>query len=73
MTSATHHDPARREQLANLTTRLTRVRAAGDTVTLLASVPGTSNAMLVDGLQSLEHDLLLASREAEAARENISR
>jgi hypothetical protein len=73
MTSATHHHPSRRDMLSDLTTRLMRVQAAGNTVASLTSVPGTSSAMLVDALQSLEHDLLLATREAGAARERISR
>jgi hypothetical protein len=73
MTSAPDHHPSRREILAELQSKLKRVHAADDTLTSLTAVPGTSNVMLSDALQSLQHDLLHAAREAEAVRERISR
>jgi hypothetical protein len=73
MTIATYHHPSRREILADLMTRLQRVEAAGGTLKSLAEMHETSPTMLADALQALEHDLLLACREAESARARIKR
>jgi hypothetical protein len=72
MTTAAYHHPSHREILAELEGRLKRVAAAGHTVTSLADANGTST-MLGDAMASLEHDLTLALREAESARERIIR
>ncbi|HEY6886919.1 MAG TPA: hypothetical protein VI300_04040 [Solirubrobacter sp.] len=73
MTHVTYHHPSSREIVSDLFTRLRRVDAAGNTVAALAETPGTPESMLADSLQALEHDLLLALRAAESARERITR
>jgi hypothetical protein len=72
MTTAAYH-PSPHEHVAELLSRLRRVDAAGNTVGALATMNGTSSAMLGDALNSLEHDLQLALREAGSARERITR
>jgi hypothetical protein len=73
MTTAAYHHPSRREILSELEDRLKRVDAAGQTVASLAGASGTPSTMLGDAIASLERDLTLALREAEAARERIIR
>lgn len=71
MTTETYHDPTRRELLAPMGDRLVRVQAAADTVRSLADMRSTSNELLADALQALEHDLLLAAREVGMAADRI--
>jgi hypothetical protein len=73
MTTAAYHHSSSRETLSELLTRLKRVHAAGDSVAALASTPDTPATLLAAALESLEHDLTLALREAERAREFITR
>jgi len=73
MTAAHHHHPCSREQLTELLSRLRRVDAARHTLTALMTTHTTSDVMLADAVQALEHDLALALREAESARERIAR
>jgi hypothetical protein len=71
MTHVTYHHPSSREIVSDLFSRLRRVDAAGNTVAALAETHGTET-MLSDSLQALEHDLLMALRAAESARERIT-
>jgi hypothetical protein len=73
MTNVTYHHPSSREIVSDLFSRIKRVDAAGDTVAALAEAHGTPEAILAEALQSLEHDLLLALRASEIARERITR
>ena len=73
MTPVTYHHPSRREILTALLNRLSRVEAAGGTLKSLADMNHTDSATLADALESLQRDLLLAAREAEAARARIIR
>jgi hypothetical protein len=73
MTTETSHQPSRREILADLMSRLARVQAAGGTLKSFADSNHTGAATLADALESLQRDLLLAAREAEAARARIVR
>ena len=73
MTTASYHHPSRREILSELLQRLTRVRAASHTIQSLANSQDTTATTLADALESLEHDLLLAAREAESAKARIKR
>jgi hypothetical protein len=72
MTNATYHRPSSREIVSDLMTRLKRVDAAGNTVAALAETHETPEPLLAGALRSLEHDLLLALRAAEIARERIT-
>jgi hypothetical protein len=71
MTTVDSRQPSQREVLSELPSRLNRVRAAGDSIVSLTAVPGTSNSMLTNALQSLEHDQVRAAQAAESVRERI--
>lgn len=73
MSTAPYHHPSAREMLSGVMHRLDRVRAAGDTLRSLADQTHTDPSTLADALESLQHDLLLAAREADSARERIIR
>jgi hypothetical protein len=73
MTSVSYHHPSRREILGDVFHRLSRVRAATHTIQSLANTPDTPATTLADALESLEHDLLLAAREVDAAKARIKR
>jgi hypothetical protein len=72
MTAETYHHPTRRELLAPMADRLVRVQAAADSVRSLADMRSTSNELLADALHALEHDLLLAARDAGNAAGGIA-
>ena len=73
MPTVSYHHPSQREILSDLLQRLTRVRAASHTIQSLANSQDTTATTLADALESLEHDLLLAAREAESAKARIKR
>ena len=68
-----YHHPSRRELLSELFHRLTRVRAATHSLQSLVNAPDTTVTTLADAIESLEHDLLMAAREADNAKERITR
>jgi hypothetical protein len=73
MSGATYHHPSKREQVAGLMTRLARVQAAGESLRTLVDLNHTGTSTVAAALETLEHELLLAAREADAARARITR
>lgn len=72
MTATTVHHPSHREILGELFERLARLRAAVDSLRLLADLQATTSPTLTDALRSLEHDLVLASRAVGRAASQIA-
>ena len=73
MSTETHHHPTRRELTSELFDRLRRVNAASGTIAALLRSRDASLTALTDALQALEHDLVLATHEAERARAQLTR
>ena len=73
MTTASYHQPSRREILSEMFDRLARVQAASGTVRALVRAQDSSSTALCDALQALERDLTLAAHQAETARAALTR
>jgi hypothetical protein len=73
MTGTAYHHPSHREMLTDLMGRLSRVQAAGESLRTMTDMNHAGTSTVAAALEALEHELLLAARETDAARARIIR